>query len=492
VALCIDTPAVSSADAPRRALVHLTRVSEEQDALFPAGGPPTLLTHLEWAAAEALAEDHPLFWSAAELAGHGGDPLRTIVAGNLVPASQGRTVEQHVAIPDADGKLPGAAPQGSGLALVRTGANGAPQYLYTLPEAPLAWLRREAPAGGRPGAVPELVLEQVAPAAGPEWRWHRSLLGAEMFETAFTLDRASFVPIAALPGKAVAYEYDSDQGETLRFGDRVFGALPLPGTVCKVTWRIGGTAIGNVARDTVTELGDAARALVASVTNPFAASGGADQETADAIRRDTPQDFHASQFRAVRREDYEAAARRLPWVAQAGTTFRWTGSWLSIFTTPDPAGTTQVGIDQEIELIELLDRYRMAGYESYVRQPHYLSVDLRIRVCACPDAFAGDVHRALLRTLGSRSWPDGTSGFFIPDNFSFGQALERSVLEAAIQATPGVCGVLEIAMRRRAIDPGFIPLPDVLRVGSDRILRISNNPSLPEQGTLRITVEGGK
>lgn len=490
--LCIDTPAVSSADAPRRALVRLTRVTEDQDDLFPAGGPPTLLTHLEWGAADALAEDHPLFWSAGELAGHGGDPVRTLVAGNLVPASQGRTLEQHVAIPDADGKLPAAAPPGCALALVRTGANGAPQYLYTLPVAPLAWLRLDGPGGARPGALPELLLEQVLPAAGPEWRWHRSLLGAEMFATAYTLDRASFVRITELPSKAAAFEYDSDQGDTLRFGDGVFGALPLPGTVCKVTYRTGGGAIGNVARDSVTEIGDAARALVAGVTNPFPASAGADQETAEAIRRDAPQDFHASQFRAVRREDYEAAAGRLPWVAQAGTAFRWTGSWLSIFTTPDPRGATEVGVDQEIALIELLDRYRMAGYESYVAQPHYLSVDLRIRVCACTDAFAGDVHRALLRTLGSRSWPDGSSGFFVPDNFTFGQALEKSALEAAIQASPGVCAVLEIAMRRRAIDAGFVPLPDTLRLGSDQILRISNNPSRPEQGTLRITVEGGK
>jgi hypothetical protein len=491
--LCIDTPAVSSADAPVRELIHLIAVGLDVDELFPPGGPPTPLTHLVWAPSEALAHDHPLFWTDDELAARGGgDPLRTIVAGNLVPASHGRTLVQHFALPDADGKLPAGAPPGSALALVRTAANGMPQYLYTLPEAPLAWLRRAAAPAGHVEATPELVLEQLVPAAGQPWRWHRSLLTADWFETAFTLDRARYAPIAELPSGAVACEYDGDQGDTIRFGDQVFGALPLPATVFRVTYRVGGAGIGNVARDTVTELGDAARALVDAATNPFAASGGADEESAAAIRRDAPQDFRATQFRAVRREDYEAAAMRLPWVSQAGTAFRWTGSWLTIFTTTDPKGATRLATPQAIELIDLLNRYRMAGYESYASAPQYLSVDLMITACACPGAFRGDVHRGLLRTLGSRSYPDGSSGFFVPDNFTFGQALEKSALEAAIQSSYGVCGVLQVEMRRRGIDRDFVPLPDSLAVGSDRILRISNNPSRPEEGTIRITVMGGK
>lgn len=492
IALLIDTPAFSTADEPVREVVHLIEVTEALDALFPPGGPPTPLTHLRWAASEALAQDHPLFWSADELAARGGDPLRTMLAGNLVPASHGRTFEQHFAIPDEDGKLPAVTPKGTQLATQRTGANQTPQFLYTLPQAPLAWLRRDGLPGTRPSAVPELMLEQVTPAAGPDWTWHRSLLNAVPFESAFTLDRAKYVPIAQLADNTKAFEYDSDQGDTIRFGDSVFGEIPLRASVFKATFRVGGTAIGCVARDTITEPGSAARALVVTATNPFVATGGADEESADAVRRDAPQDFRATQFRAVRREDYEAAAQRLPWVARAGTSFRWTGSWLTIFTTADPKGTTHTSVDQEIELIDLLNRYRMAGYESYVKAPQYVSVDLSLTVCACPDAFRGEVHRALIRTLGSRTYPDGTSGFFIPDNYTFGQPLEKSALEAAIQDSYGVCGVLRIGVRRRGIDHDFVPMPDALKVGINQILRISNDPSLPEEGTIRITVEGGK
>lgn len=492
VALLIDTPAASSADEPNREIVHLAEVTEEQDALFPPGGPPTLLTHLKWDVSEALSRDHPLFWSADELADHAGNPVRTLVAGNLVPASHGRTLEQHFAIPDENGNLPGGAPKGTQLAIQRTGANQTPQYLYTLPQAPLAWLRRDPLPGVRPSAVPELVIEQVSPAAGPDWQWRRTLLNAGLFESAFTLDRAAYARIAELPEQVDAYEYDSDQGDTIRFGDGLFGDMPLPGTVVKATFRVGGTRIGNIARDTLTGLSDAARALVNAATNPFAATDGADEESAEAIRRDAPQDFRATQFRAVRREDYEAAARRLSWVAQAGTSFRWTGSWLTVFTAADPKGTTHLSVDRQIELIDLLNCYRMAGYESYVTPPRYVSVDLRITVCACPDTFRGDVHRKLIRTLSNRTYLDGTQGFFMPDRFTFGQPLEKSALEAAIQDSYGICGVLKIEIRRRGIDHGFIPMPDALKLGNDQILRVGNDPSLPEEGTIRITVEGGK
>ena len=75
----------------------------------------------------------------------------------------------------------------------------------------------------------------------------------------------------------------------------------------------------------------------------------------------------------------------------------------------------------------------MAGYESYVPDPEYVSLDLAIDVCATDDAFAADVKEAIVAALAA------APGFFAPDNFSFGQPLERSALETAIQAVSGRC-----------------------------------------------------
>ena len=63
---------------------------------------------------------------------------------------------------------------------------------------------------------------------------------------------------------------------------------------------------------------------------------------------------------------------------------------------------------------------------------------------------------------------NGEKPFFHPDNFTFGQPLRRSDLEAAVQSVPGVKGVEEIklrvrrrlpALRREAAAPLHRPQP---------------------------------
>jgi hypothetical protein len=91
----------------------------------------------------------------------------------------------------------------------------------------------------------------------------------------------------------------------------------------------------------------------------------------------------------------------------------------------------------------------------------------------------------------SRS-PDGTTGFFYLDRFTFGMPLERSALEAAIQSASGVDGVVSIQYRQRGRTPNWICMPETVTVGPDQIIRMDNDPSRPERGTLRLVVEGGK
>jgi hypothetical protein len=113
-------------------------------------------------------------------------------------------------------------------------------------------------------------------------------------------------------------------------------------------------------------------------------------------------------------------------------------------------------------------------------------------VCATPEAFQGDVERDVLDRLGSSRRASGAVGFFFADRFTFGTPLERSRLEAAIQATPGVAGVLKVQYRRRGFVPAFVDLPDVLPLAPDEILRVDNDPDFPERGSLKVIVQGGK
>jgi hypothetical protein len=191
-------------------------------------------------------------------------------------------------------------------------------------------------------------------------------------------------------------------------------------------------------------------------------------------------------------KDYQKAAETHPWVQRAGTVFRWTGSWLTVFTTPDPLHSERITTDQRKELIDLLNRYRMAGYESYVPEPQYVSLDIEVQVCALPDAFRGDVQAAILARLNPYSVMNGQAGFFNPDNFSFGASLERSNLESAIQSAPGVAGVVCVRYKVRGRALEMAEMPNVVGVGADQIIRCDNDSSVPEHGSIKVSISGGK
>ncbi len=453
--LVIETRAAVAGDPPLREVITITGTpAVERDELF---GSDT--THITWSRDEALKKDHDIGLGAD------GTP-NTIVGGNLVPARQGRTVREIFAIPGAVSAKTLAA------------ARERDQFLYTLMQGPLTWL----PSGDGQRYVPELALSQEAPSR--RWQWRRQILDAAGSDLAFSVEPFALRAIARNSDGSVSLDYDGD-GSTIRFGDGTFGVTPPPGAAFDAVYRVGSGARGNVAADAIASIAPGASALIVAVTNPFPAEGGDDEEPAERVRRLAPQAFRATQFRAVLPDDYANAAQTLSWVSRGGTTFRWTGSWLTVFTTVDPKAAEELSVGHTVELIDLLNRYRLAGYESYVLPPRYVSLDLTIDVCARPDAFRGDVERGILDALS-------TKNFFHPDRFTFGTSLERSALEAAVQTVPGVDGVRSIAMRRRGLMTTYAPMPQTVGVGRQEIVRTDNDPSRPERGSLLITVEGGK
>ena len=98
-------------------------------------------------------------------------------------------------------------------------------------------------------------------------------------------------------------------------------------------------------------------------------------ENIEAARRDAPQAFR-TQERAVTPADYAAAAERRPEVQHAAATFRWTGSWYTVFVTPDRFGGGDIDARFATRLRRHLERFRMAGYDLEVRAPRYVPLDV--------------------------------------------------------------------------------------------------------------------
>jgi hypothetical protein len=61
-----------------------------------------------------------------------------------------------------------------------------------------------------------------------------------------------------------------------------------------------------------------------------------------------------------------------------------------------------------------------------------------------------------------------------------------------VQDANGVAGVTCVRYRVRGRTLGFIPMGDAVAVGSDQIIRCDNDPNLPNNGSLQVTVQGGK
>jgi hypothetical protein len=501
--LLIDTQGATGADPPVRQIVQLVAVGpavELSDPLFlstpSASGPPWTTPDASPAGTPAPTSYTQITWQASDAITVARDLSVTTVCGNIVPATQGqRAAVEMFAIAGPAGGVPAA--------IVRTGPRSlpdepgdappdpVPQHLYCLSNpSRLTWLGAASAASA---ATPEILVEQASGDVPPPWSWVLSILDAGPFDHSFTLDEARYQSIAVNSDGSTQFEYAGDVGDTIRFGTGTFGEIPDDGTVFQVTYRVGGGASGNVAAGAISQLADSAVAAgLIAVTNPLAASGGNDAETAQSVQRLAPQAFRAVQYRAVIPADYQAAAETLPWVQRAGTVFRWTGSWLTVLTTPDPMGSEGVTVPQQTELIDLLNRYRMAGYESYVPAAQYVSLDLELQIWAGADAFRGDVQTAVLARLNASGRVNGVAGFFDPDHFTFGTPLERSRLESRVQSAPGVAGVGSILFRVRNRTQGFTPMPDQVTVGGNQIIRCDNDPSEPEHGSIQITILGGK
>jgi predicted phage baseplate assembly protein len=322
-------------------------------------------------------------------------------------------------------------------------------------------------------AMPHLTLARTDVTPNETWRPQRDLLGSGA-------DAPEFVA-----------EIGDDGRARLRFGDDAHGRRPNDDYVFEPRYRVGNGIAGNVGAESIAHLLAPAAFGIVTVTNLMPAFGGMEPEDIEAARRDAPQAFRTQQ-RAVTAADYANAAGRRGDVQRAAASFRWTGSWHTVFVTADRVGGAPVDSPFEVALRRHLERFRMAGYDLEVDAPRFAALDVSLHVCVKPDFFRSEVVKSVAETLGSRLLPDGRRGLFHPDNFTFAQPVYASRIIAAAQSVEGVESVrLDRFQRLAAPDPAALE-NGVIPLGRLEIAQLENNPNYRDRGRLTLTAGGGK
>jgi hypothetical protein len=321
----------------------------------------------------------------------------------------------------------------------------------------------------------ELELDDVPAPVISEWFVQRDLLASDREDPHFVA------------------EAENDGTMLLRFGDDAHGQRPNEKTKFTATYRVGNGVAGNVGAEAIFHIvGDPANGLDnVTVSNPMSAAGGVDPEDIEAARRDAPEAFR-TQERAVTAADYAAAAEQRAEVQRAAATFRWTGSWHTVFVTADRFGGAAVDPRFETRLRRHLERFRMAGYDLEVDAPRYVALDIALHICVLRGHVRSHVLRALQAELGSGVLPDKRLAVFHPDNFSFGEPVYLSRIVAAAQAIEGVEAVWPLKFERMAAPDAASLDSGVIRIGRLEIAQLANNPNFRERGRLMLETGGGR
>lgn len=480
------------ADRSHRWAVRLTRLQPGVDPsgrLFdepPVDG-PVEITEIGWDAADALP--FPLCLTVAERPG-----LQVSVAlGNNVLADHGRTI---------DGESLGSVPAPRVAALAAAGANCcdraepvalAPRFRPRLAIAPLthgfelASLLAVPIADGQAWWPASSLIVVDAREATPRVSRLTGTLGSVV--EGWTAQRDLLA--SAADASDFTVEVGDDGRARLRFGDDASGKRPDVGTAFRIVYRVGNGALGNVGAEAIAHVVSSANGAFEAVRNPIAAAGGVEPEDVEAARRDAPQAFR-TQERAVTPADYAAAAERRPDVQRAAASFRWTGSWYTVFTTADRFGGVEVDEPFKVRLRQHLERFRMAGVDLEVDAPRFVPLDLALHVCVLPGYFRADVLRAVQLELSSGVLPDGRLGLFHPDNFSFGEPIYLSRIVAAAQVVEGVEAVRAERFERLGARGATTLADGVITLGALEIAQLANNPNFRERGRLTLQAGGGQ
>jgi hypothetical protein len=452
------TGLAADADPLHRCAVRLKKVTKGKDPFDN-----TNILEIEWFAQDALP--FPLCLTAEVINESGAPEVKeiSIARGNIALADHGLTLAGEQLIPPVVPETGNYRPR-----LRLSGVTCKAEYIdATARQKPAATLLDQDVRR----ALPVVTLSD----GQADWTAQRDLLNSDRFATEFVV------------------EVERDATAQLRFGDGLSaGSRPDPETEFTAMYRVGNGRAGNIGGGALTRV-VSNLAGFKSVRNPLPARGGVDPETMEQVRQFAPQAFRTQQ-RAVTEADWAEVTERHAEVQKAAATFRWTGSWYTVFITVDRKGGVRFKDDPafEQELEAFLEQFRVAGYDLELNDPIPVPLDLLLRVCVKPGYFRSDVKQTLLRVFGRNDLPGGAGpGFFNPDNFTFGQPVYLSKIYEAAMKVAGVASVEAVRFQRYGKVAGTEFDDAKLKPASLEILRLDNDPNFPENGRIDFEMQGG-
>ena len=437
------------------------------------------LLHVRWRTADQLALP---FCLSAKLANGTLIHNVSVLRGNMVLADHGLTTQETISLAGPVSSAPPFRPRLSHGPFTQQIQPASVQYDSA--SGRMATPRTDL-TGDVSEAQPAISLFAAFPTGTELWTPVPDLLESTPFDAAFVA------------------EIDNDLRAVLRFGDDQYGRSMAGATAVTATYRIGNGLAGNVGAEALAHVAlDPSFSGIALVRNPLPARDGIDPESIAEVQQWAPEAFRAVQFRAVTEADYAQTAELMPQVLSAVASFRWTGSWYTVFLgvlPSDPAdlisaanGIMQLSPALAQDVALFLEGYRLVGYDLEIRPPQFLALEIDLLVCAEADHFRSDVQQAVEAALSNKQLPDGSTGFFFPGKFVFGKQVYLSQIYQAVQSVEGVDSVVVTR---------FVPFgqPDngelargVIPVGPWQIARLDNDPNFMERGVLKITMRGGK
>ncbi len=240
------------------------------------------------------------------------------------------------------------------------------------------------------------------------------------------------------------YEIETDENDvtTIVFGDNRNGAIPVRqvsslklgeapvNKIIRAKYRIGGGKKGNVGAGTVIMMNSNIPG-VKSVTNPSAATSGADRESVESIKRMAPRMLRTL-WRAVTAEDYKTLAESIPGVAKAtlvipAVSERQYWGQVDLYIAPEGGGELTEAFKKTI--LDFFIERELLNVTTVIKDPLYVEVTVDVTVYVKENFIQLEVKNAVENALAN---------FFEFSNVDFGQSIYLSDIIALADGIEGV------------------------------------------------------